>query len=163
MTGSSRRFFSAACMARMARLLFHRTPWLFWLVARDFATAHHCIVILKGWHTVVAHHDGAVWINTTGNPGMATGGTGDILTGLVAGMVAQAVAGLGAGSRDATKNHGGLLLHVLAAVFLHGLAGDLARDKLGEHSLIATDLLTYLSAAFRSVPALAQERFIQVG
>ena len=150
-------------MARLTGLSTSRLQEARVRIAHDFAVSHHCIVILKGWHTVVAHHDGAVWINTTGNPGMATGGTGDILTGLVAGMVAQAVAGLGAGSREATKNHGGLLLHVLAAVFLHGLAGDLARDKLGEHSLIATDLLTYLPAAFRSVPALAQERFIRVG
>src|SRR6266850_532238 len=126
-------------------------------IARDFATSHRCIVILKGAHTVVAHHDGVVWINTTGNPGMATGGTGDILTGMVAAMVGQAVAGSGA------KDSGRLLLHILAAVFLHGLAGDLARDHLGEHSLIATDLLKYLPAAFRSVPALAQERYIRVG
>lgn len=123
-------------------------------IARDFATSHHCIVILKGWHTVVAHYDGAVWINTTGNPGMATGGTGDVLTGMVAGMLAQAVAG---------SKQGQLLLHILAAVFLHGLAGDLARDRLGEHSLVATDLLKYLPSAFQAVPALTQERFIRVG
>src|SRR5882724_4711003 len=126
-------------------------------IARDFATSHRCIVILKGVHTVVADHDGMVWINTTGNPGMATGGTGDILTGMVAAMVGQAVAGSGA------KDPGRLLLHILGAVFLHGLAGDLARDHLGEHSLIATDLLKYLPAAFRSVPVLAQERYIRVG
>jgi NAD(P)H-hydrate repair Nnr-like enzyme with NAD(P)H-hydrate dehydratase domain len=76
---------------------------------------------------------------------------------MVAAMVGQAVAG------SAAKDSGRLLLHILAAVFLHGLAGDLARDHLGEHSLIATDLLKYLPAAFRSVPALAQERYIRVG
>ena len=130
-------------------------------VARDFATAHHCIVILKGAHTVVAAHDRVVWINTTGNAGMATGGTGDILTGIVAGMVGQAVSS--DMKADKKFEHASLLLHILAAVYLHGLAGDLARDRLGEHSLIATDLLKDLPNAFRSVPALAQERFIRVG
>lgn len=130
-------------------------------VAREFAASHHCIVILKGWHTVVAHHEGTAWINTTGNPGMATGGTGDILTGMLAGMIGQAVSGLDA--KQAKNDHSRLLLHILAAVFLHGLAGDLARDRLAEHSLVATDLLTHLPAAFRSVAGLAQERFIRVG
>ena len=126
-------------------------------IARDFATAHHCIVILKGSHTVIAEHGGTVWINTTGNPGMATGGTGDILTGMVAGLVAQAVAGKSK-NPEAT-----MMLHVLAAVFLHGLAGDLARDRMGEHSLVATDLLRFLPAAFVGIPALAQERFVRLG
>jgi NAD(P)H-hydrate epimerase len=125
-------------------------------VARDFAAAHRCIVILKGSHTVVADHDGTAWINTTGNPGMATGGTGDILTGVVAGLVAQAVS-------DRMKyDHAKLMLHVLAAVYLHGLAGDLARNHLGEHSLIATDLLRFLPEAYLRIPALAQERFVRL-
>jgi NAD(P)H-hydrate epimerase len=126
-------------------------------VARDFAAAHRCIVILKGAHTVVADHAGSVWINTTGNPGMATGGTGDILTGMIAGLVGQAVSG------KSKSDHTKLMLHVAAAVYLHGLAGDLARDRLGEHSLIATDLLKFLPDAFRAIPALAQERFVRLG
>jgi NAD(P)H-hydrate epimerase len=132
-------------------------------VARDFAMAHRAIVVLKGYHTLVADRDGAVWVNTTGNPGMATGGTGDILTGIIAGMVAQAVSGHknSKGSVDAT-DHAQLLLYVLAAVFLHGLAGDLGRDQLGEHSLIATDLLKYLPAAFRAVRDRAHERFVRM-
>ena len=130
-------------------------------VARDFAGAHHCIVVLKGRHTIVADHEGAIWVNTTGNPGMATGGTGDILTGMIAGLVAQGVSR--EPKADKNRAHEKLLLQVLAAVYLHGLAGDLARDELGEHSLIATDLLRFLPAAFRAIPTLAQERFIRLG
>ena len=125
-------------------------------VARDFAATHNCIVILKGSHTVVADHDGNAWINTTGNPGMATGGTGDILTGMVAGLVAQVVSG------KLKSDHARLMQRVLAAVYLHGLAGDLARDRMGEYSLIATDILRFLPAAFLGVPALAQERFVRL-
>ncbi len=86
-------------------------------VARKFASEHELIVVLKGHRTVVARPDGEVWVNTTGNPGMATGGTGDILTGMVAGMIAQH-------SKDA-------FLSVLAAVHLHGLAGDVMRETVG--------------------------------
>jgi ADP-dependent NAD(P)H-hydrate dehydratase / NAD(P)H-hydrate epimerase len=128
-------------------------------VAREFATAHRAIVVLKGYHTLVADRDGAVWVNTTGNPGMATGGTGDILTGMIAGMVAQAVSGYKGKALDET-DHAQLVLYVLAAVFLHGLAGDIGRDQLGEHSLIATDLLKYLPAAFSAVRERARERFV---
>jgi NAD(P)H-hydrate epimerase len=82
----------------------------------------------------------------TGNPGMATGGTGDILTGMVAGMIAQ--------------NPKNALIAVLAGVHLHGLAGDVAREKLGEHSLVATDLLRGLPAAFRRTRNAAKESFV---
>jgi NAD(P)H-hydrate epimerase len=103
-------------------------------VAQTFAREHNVIVVLKGHRTLVASPDGDIWINATGNPGMATGGTGDILTGMVSGMIAQ--------HRDQ------IFEAVVAAVYLHGLAGDIACEHLGEHSLIATDLLTYLPQAF---------------
>ena len=90
---------------------------------------------------------------------MATGGTGDILTGMISGMVAQAVSGSRGKALDET-DHAQLLLYVLAAVFLHGLAGDLGRDQLGEHSLIASDLLKYLPTAFGAVRERARERFV---
>ena len=106
---------------------------------------------------MVADHAGSAWINTTGNPGMATGGTGDILTGMIAGLLPQAVSG------KSKSDHSRLMLHVVAAVNLHGLAGDLARDRLGEQSLIATDLLKFLPDAFCAIPALAQERFVRLG
>ncbi len=103
-------------------------------VARDFARKHELIVVLKGHRTLIAAPDGAVWVNPTGNPGMATGGTGDILTGLVAGLIAQ---------------HPEHALEATAlAVYLHGLAGDFASASIGENSLVATDLLRFLPQAF---------------
>ena len=95
-------------------------------VARSFARDHHCVVVLKGHRTLVAEPDGHVWVNMTGNPGMATGGTGDVLTGLTAGMIAQ------------FPND--LVRAVCAAVWLHGYAGDKAAI-LGEQFMTATDLL----------------------
>jgi hydroxyethylthiazole kinase-like uncharacterized protein yjeF len=106
-------------------------------VARTFAREHELIVVLKGHRTLIAQPDGTVWVNTTGNPGMATGGTGDILTGMVAGMIAQ--------------NPEHIVEAVIAAVHLHGLAGDVARESVGEHSLVATDLVKALPEAFRRV------------
>jgi NAD(P)H-hydrate epimerase len=103
-------------------------------VARNFAREHDVIVVLKGHHTLIAAPDGTVWVNPTGNPGMATGGTGDVLTGMVAGLVAQ---------------HPQHALEATAlAVYLHGLAGDLANESVGENSLVATDLVRFLPQAF---------------
>jgi NAD(P)H-hydrate epimerase len=113
-------------------------------VARKFAREHGVIVVLKGHRTLVVQPDGEAWVNTTGNPGMATGGTGDILTGMVAGMIAQH-------SKQAFQA-------VLAAVHLHGLAGDVMRESVGEHSLVATDLLKGLPEAFRRTREMAQEK-----
>jgi ADP-dependent NAD(P)H-hydrate dehydratase / NAD(P)H-hydrate epimerase len=114
--------------------------------ARKFAREHELIVVLKGHRTLVVQPDGEAWVNTTGNPGMATGGTGDILTGMVAGMMAQH-----------PKNG---FLAVLAAVDLHGLAGDVMREKVGEHSLVATDLLHGLPEAFRRTQEAAREKLV---
>jgi NAD(P)H-hydrate epimerase len=104
-------------------------------VARTFAREHEVIVVLKGDRTAIAHPDGTVWVNPTGNPGMATGGTGDVLTGMTAGMIGQ--------------HPKQALQAVIAAVYLHGLAGNIACESMGEHSLIATDLLGALPEAFR--------------
>jgi ADP-dependent NAD(P)H-hydrate dehydratase / NAD(P)H-hydrate epimerase len=109
-------------------------------IARRFASEHQCILVLKGHRTLVALPDGMVWVNTTGNPGMATGGSGDVLTGMVAGMMAQT---------HSMKNHDRWARAVIAAVYLHGLAGDAARDKMGEASLIAGDINSALPEAFR--------------
>jgi len=114
-------------------------------IARKFAQEHNLIVVLKGHRTLVTG-GGEVWINMTGNPGMATGGTGDILTGMVAGMIAQFP--------------GALLLAVLAAVHLHGLAGDVMKEKVGEHSLVATDLLQGLPEAFRRAREQADRKHV---
>jgi NAD(P)H-hydrate epimerase len=117
-------------------------------VARTFAREHKLIVVLKGHRTLVAHPDGEVWVNPTGNPGMATGGTGDILTGMVAGMMAQ--------------NPNRLFQAVLAAVYLHGLAGDIACHGVGEHSLIATDLVMALPQAFRRARETGQLSNVEI-
>jgi NAD(P)H-hydrate epimerase len=106
-------------------------------VARAFAAERDLIVVLKGHRTLIAQPSGEIWVNTTGNPGMATGGTGDVLTGMIAGMIAQNPSRVG----DA----------VTSAVYLHGLAGDVACEATGEHSLVATDLIKALPEAFRRV------------
>jgi hydroxyethylthiazole kinase-like uncharacterized protein yjeF len=118
-------------------------------VARKFAREHELIVVLKGHRTLVVQPDGEAWVNMTGNPGMATGGTGDVLTGMVAGMMAQH-----------PKN---AFAAVLAAVHLHGLAGDVMRESVGEHSLVATDLLRGLPDAFRRTRETAREKFVPLG
>jgi hydroxyethylthiazole kinase-like uncharacterized protein yjeF len=115
-------------------------------VPRKFAQEHQLIVVLKGHRTLVVRPDGEAWVCTTGNPGMSTGGTGDILTGMVAGFVAQH-------PKD-------VLSAVLAAVHLHGLAGDVMREQVGEHSMVATDLLRGLPEAFRRTRKTGQEKLI---
>jgi NAD(P)H-hydrate epimerase len=106
--------------------------------ARAFAQKHHVNLVLKGFRTLTAAPDGTVWVNPTGNPGMATGGTGDVLTGLLAGLVAQ--------YRDRPIHE-----VAAAAVYLHGLAGDLAAEQTGQASLIAGDLLAALPRAYKQV------------
>jgi NAD(P)H-hydrate epimerase len=101
--------------------------------ALRFASERACIVVLKGQRTVIALPDGRVYINPTGTPAMATAGSGDILTGLIAGLLAQF-------PQDAADA-------VLAAVWLHGRAGELGAAGVGEQSLTAMDLLRYLPSA----------------
>ena len=103
--------------------------------ARDYAAACSATVVLKGNRTVIARPDGQIWINPTGSPALAKGGTGDVLTGLVAGMLAQ-----WPDDRDAA---------VLAAVYLHGLAGQRAARETFETFVLATDLLKFLPEAMR--------------
>jgi NAD(P)H-hydrate epimerase len=99
--------------------------------ARGFAASHHCCVVLKGNRTVIAFPDGQVWINPTGSPAMSKAGSGDILTGLVAGLVAQF-------PKDWE-------LAVRAAVYWHGRAGERAANVQGEKGVLATDLLNFLT------------------
>lgn len=105
--------------------------------AREFATRHHVITVLKGSRSLIAAPDGNVYINPTGNAGMATAGSGDVLTGLVAGLLAQ--------------SPGDALGATIAGVYLHGLAGDLAAAKLGMRSMIASDIIANLSEAILQV------------
>jgi NAD(P)H-hydrate epimerase len=102
----------------------------------EFARKHKVVVVLKGAHTGIASPDGSYCFNTTGNPGMATGGSGDVLTGLLTGLLAQGLSSFNA---------------ALAGVYLHGLAGDLAAEASSEEALIAGDIILYLGEAFREV------------
>jgi NAD(P)H-hydrate epimerase len=109
--------------------------------AREFAAAHAIYVILKGYRTLIAAPDGSVLINPTGNPGMATGGTGDVLTGMVGAWLAQ-----GLEPNDAC----GL------AVYLHGAAGDLAAEDVGQVAMTAGDLLPQLGDAVLNLTSREQ-------
>jgi len=106
-------------------------------VAREFATRRHIITVLKGSRTIIAAPDGQVYVNPTGNAGMATAGSGDVLTGLVAGLLAQ---------RPSEP-----LEATIAAVYLHGHAGDLAGNRLGMRSLVASDIIANLSEAMLKI------------
>jgi NAD(P)H-hydrate epimerase len=126
-------------------------------VARNFAQEHQLILVLKGDRTIVASPDGQAWVNPTGNPGMATGGTGDILTGMISGIIAQ--------------HPHSVLEAVVAAIYLHGLAGDIAcyghksgfDSGIGEQCLVATDLVGAMPEAFRRVKELAAEPQVTIG
>jgi Predicted sugar kinase len=111
--------------------------------ARKLAGDKQVVVILKGERTVIGFPDGRVSINPTGSPAMGTGGTGDILTGLIAGLLGQFP--------------GQPELAILAAVYLHGLAGELGAAAKGEKSLIATDLLDFLPAAIQACANLSDK------
>ncbi len=104
-------------------------------LARSFASEHQLTLVLKGWRTLVAHPDGRIAVNTTGNPALAKGGSGDILTGIVAAMLAQ------------FPDH--VAEAVEAAVYLHGIAADLVAQTMDEKAVLATDVIDHLSAAFR--------------
>jgi ADP-dependent NAD(P)H-hydrate dehydratase / NAD(P)H-hydrate epimerase len=108
--------------------------------ARAFAIEHGVSAVLKGQRTVIAFPDGAVWINPTGTPALGTGGTGDVLTGLIAGLLAQ----FPEDWRSA----------VAAAVYLAGLAGEIGARKLGEKCLVATDVLRFLPQAMEESAGL---------
>lgn len=105
-------------------------------LAPAFAREHDVILILKGYRTLTALPDGRVFVNSTGNPGMATGGSGDVLSGILAAMAA--------GEPD-------LPAAAVAAVFLHGRSGDLAASKVGEKSLVAGNIITHLPDAIQTL------------
>ena len=107
-------------------------------IARNFAVAHHVYVVLKGHRTLIATPDEKVFINPTGNPGMATGGTGDVLSGMIAAWLAQLL-----DAEAACK----------LAVYLHGMAGDLAEADEGEVSMTATDLAGHIGDAIMEITA----------
>ena len=102
--------------------------------ARDLAQRLHAYIILKGHHTSLCLPDGHIVFNSTGNAGMATAGSGDVLTGIITGLLAR-----GYQREDAC----------IVGMYLHGLAGDIAAKELGEESVIASDLIQYLPYAFK--------------
>ena len=104
-------------------------------LARKFATEHQLTLVLKGWRTLVAHPDGSVGVNTTGNPALAKGGSGDILTGIVAAMLAQYPDNVAEA--------------VEAAIYLHGSSADFAVQGMDARTVLATDVLAHLTNAFR--------------
>ena len=108
--------------------------------ARAFARGHRAYLALKGAGTVVADPEGRVFVNPTGNPGMATGGSGDALTGMSGAFLAR---GLDPGAA------------LVSACYLHGLAGDIAAAEVGEEGLIAGDIVDALAQALRPRPAAA--------
>jgi NAD(P)H-hydrate epimerase len=112
-------------------------------IARAFASSHQVYVVLKGHRTVVATPEGVVSVNLTGNPGMATGGSGDVLTGMIAAWFAQLL------DADAAACLG---------VYLHGLAGDLADADEGEQALTASDIVGHLGDAVLDLTARHRRR-----
>ncbi len=105
-------------------------------IARAFATERHVTLVLKGWRTLVAHPDGSIAVNTSGNPALAKGGSGDILTGIVAALVAQFPQRIPQA--------------VECAVWLHGAAADLFARQHDEHTMLATEILQHLSQAIHT-------------
>jgi hydroxyethylthiazole kinase-like uncharacterized protein yjeF len=111
-------------------------------LARSFAVDRRVILVLKGSPTVVASPDGQVYVNSTGNSGMATGGTGDVLTGIIASFLAQ--------------KPDDPLSATIAAVYLHGLAGDIAASRAGTRAMIASDITSHLGEALLAVGGEAE-------
>lgn len=129
----------------MARLAGSSTPLVQaerLLTARAFSAASGAVVVLKGSRTVVAEPGGRAAVNSTGNPGMATAGTGDVLAGILGALLARGLGPWGAAT---------------AGVFVHGLAGDRAAGRLGEESLLAGDVIDSLPEAIREVRAESEE------
>lgn len=102
----------------------------------EFAQKYKCIVVLKGAYTSVASPGGKVWFNSSGNPGMATAGSGDVLTGMILSFLAQGYNALAA---------------ALTGVFIHGLAGDIAAERISGESLIASDIVDSVGEAFKKI------------
>jgi len=117
-------------------------------LARDFATKHDVILLLKGGRSLIAAPDGRVFVNSTGNAGMGTAGSGDTLTGVIAGFLAQAFATLRADAQA--------LDAVIAALYIGGLAGDLAAQGIGMRAMVASDIREHLSAAIRSLDPVGE-------
>ncbi|HLO01405.1 MAG TPA: NAD(P)H-hydrate dehydratase [Pyrinomonadaceae bacterium] len=118
-------------------------------VTRDFAVKHKLILVLKGTRSLIAAPDGRVFVNPTGNAGLGTAGAGDTLTGIITGFIAQAKATL--------KEQFDPLAATVAALYVAGLAGDLAARKLGMRTMVASDIREHISAAVLSLDAKGEQ------
>lgn len=116
--------------------------------ARDFAAAHGLILVLKGARTLIAAPDGRVAINPTGNPGTGTAGAGDTLTGIITAFIAQ--------TRGALKDTADAFAATVAAVYVAGLASDLAAQEIGMRAMVASDISKYLGAAIRALDPVGE-------
>lgn len=103
---------------------------------QEYSKRHKCVIILKGANSSVSLPDGRVWFNSTGNPGMATAGSGDVLTGMILSLLAQ-------GYKPSEA--------AIAAVYIHGMAGDIASEKTGYESLIASDIIENIGNSFKKI------------
>ncbi len=120
----------------------HSNAWSRMMSAIDFAETHKVVVVLKGHNTLVASPDGTAFFNSSGNAGMASGGCGDVLTGILAALMAQ-----GYQATDAA----------LLGVYLHGLAGDIVLGRQSEESLIASDIVEEIGAAFKQIRSVISD------
>jgi NAD(P)H-hydrate epimerase len=111
--------------------------------ASESAKKFNCVVVFKGAPTIIGEPEGQIYVNPTGNAGMATAGSGDVLTGIIIGLLAQMIFQK---NQDIKKN---MLRSALAGVYLHGVCGDLARDEKGEMGMIAGDMMEKLTAALK--------------
>lgn len=116
-------------------------------VARDFSTKFNCYLVLKGARSVISTPQGEIFINTTGNAGMASGGMGDILTGIIGGLLAQQIE-----PTNACK----------LGVFVHGLAGDIIAEQNGESGIIASDVANSVPKAIKEIPKMDQDVITQI-
>jgi len=123
-------------MGRLTGKSSHEVQANRWDVARELARQYGVVTVLKGAGTLIAEKSGPLWVNMTGNPGMAKGGMGDALTGIIGAFLAQRMA-----PADAAR----------AGVFIHGLAGDLASETVGEQAVLASDLIGHLGPAFAAL------------
>jgi NAD(P)H-hydrate epimerase len=122
--------------------------------ARVFATAYQVILVLKGTRSLIAAPDGRVFVNPNGNAGLGTAGAGDTLTGIITGFLAQAYGTL-QGEADA-------LDAVIAALYIGGLAGDMAAHERGMRTMVASDIREHLSAAICALDPEGETPFTSV-
>jgi len=115
---------------------FYSNDFMRNMIQIEKSVEHGIYIVLKGAHTCISTPEGKVFFNSTGNPGMATAGSGDVLTGVITGLLASKYS-----PQEAA----------ILGVYVHGLAGDLAVEKMGQKSLIASDIIEYLGAAFQTI------------